>query len=424
MRLLFVVQRYGREVAGGAELHCRQFATRLAERGHQVEALTSCAIGYTHWANEYPSGDERLDGVLVHRLETIRERDTSVFGGLDRRTALSDGVRPALLQRAWMAAQGPLLPGLVPWLVGRAAGFDAVIFFTYLYYTTWAGLPAAAGRTATVLHPTAHREPQLGLSLYDFTLRLPTCYAYSTEEEAELIAERTGRVRRGGVVGIGVDLDARGDGDAFRRWAGLGERPYLLFVGRVVAEKGWRELSEWFLAYKGRRPGPLALVVVGDALDDVIDHPDIRITGFAPEQTKRDALAGAVALVQPSYFESFSMILSEAWAQAVPAVVQGRCDVLAGQARRSGGAIPYEGYAEFEAALDMLLADPDLTERLGRAGRRHVDQHYAWNAVMTRYERLVGRAGAEWRHRTAGPGHGSLDGGDRTDRVPASPTMT
>jgi glycosyltransferase involved in cell wall biosynthesis len=297
-----------------------------------------------------------------------------------------------------MAAQGPLLPGLAPWLVGQASRFDAVIFFTYLYYTTWAGLPAAAGRTATVLHPTAHREPQLALSLFDLMLRLPTRYAYSTEEEAALIAERTGRPRPGGVVGIGVDVDARGDGDRFRSAAGLGERPYLLYVGRVVAEKGWTELHDYFVAYKRRRPGPLALVVVGDALVPVDAHPDIVVTGFVPEQTKRDALAGAVALVQPSYFESFSMILCEAWAQSLPALVQGRCDVLAGQAARSGGAIPYEGYAEFEAGVDRLVADDALSARLGRAGQRYVEEHYRWEAVMARYERLLGEAAAAWRH--------------------------
>ena len=393
-----MVQRYGHEVAGGAELHCRQFATRMAARGHHVEALTSCAVGYTYWANEYPPGDDRLDGVVLHRLEVIRQRDTAVFGGLDRRTSLSGGVRPALLQRAWMSAQGPLLPGLAPWLVERAARFDAVIFFSYLYFTTWAGLPAAAGRTATVLHPTAHREPQLALSLFDRMLRLPTRYAYSTEEEAALIAERTGRPRPGGVVGIGVDLDARGDGDAFRRRQGLGERPYVLFVGRVVAEKGWSELYDYFVAYKHRRGGALSLVVVGDTLAQVVPHPDIHVTGFVPEQTKRDALAGAVALVQPSYFESFSMILTEAWAQSVPALVQGRCDVLAGQAARSGGAIAYDGYAEFEAGLDRLLADRALADRMGRAGRCYVAAHYDWEAVMARYELLVGQAAAAWRH--------------------------
>jgi glycosyltransferase involved in cell wall biosynthesis len=291
-----------------------------------------------------------------------------------------------------MTAQGPLLKDLVPWLVGQAAGFDVVVFFTYLYYTTWAGLPAAAGRSATVLHATAHREPQLSVPLFDLTLRLPTMYAYSTEEEADLIAERTGARRRGDVIGIGVDLEVSGNQLSFRASTGLQDRPYLLFVGRVVAEKGAFELLDYFRAYKRRHPGPLALVVMGDPLAELPSDPDIIVTGFVPDQVKKDAIDGTVALVQPSYFESFSMILAEVWAQGVPALVQGRCEVLAGQARRSGGAIPYEGYAEFEAALDRVLADERLGSELGGRGRRYVQDHYAWPSIASRYERLLAEA--------------------------------
>ena len=57
--LLFVIQRYGREVAGGAELLGREFATRLAARGHRVEVVTSCALSYVDWANHYPAGHGR-----------------------------------------------------------------------------------------------------------------------------------------------------------------------------------------------------------------------------------------------------------------------------------------------------------------------------------------------------------------------------
>src|ERR671932_820288 len=64
MHLLFVVQRYGPEVFGGAEDACRQFASRMAVR-HDVEVLTSCAVSYVDWANVYRPGTESLDGVTV-----------------------------------------------------------------------------------------------------------------------------------------------------------------------------------------------------------------------------------------------------------------------------------------------------------------------------------------------------------------------
>jgi glycosyltransferase involved in cell wall biosynthesis len=71
--------------------------------------------------------------------------------------------------------------------------------------------------------------------------------------------------------------------------------------------------------------------------------------------------------------------------------VQGRCDVLEGHARRSGGAIAYRGFAEFEAALDLVLADPALRQGLGEAGRRYVERRYGWDRIITRYERFLER---------------------------------
>ena len=85
------------------------------------------------------------------------------------------------------------------------------------------------------------------------------------------------------------------------------------------------------------------------------------------------------------------MALSESFAQRRPALVQGRCEVLRGQARRSGAAIPYVGFAEFECALEMLRDDPGLADRMGAAGRAYVEREYTWDVVLDRYEGLIDR---------------------------------
>ena len=389
LRILFVVQRYGEEVAGGAELCCRQFATRLADRGHRVEVATSRAQSALDWADVYPSGTTTLGGVTVHRFDGTGPRDNRAFEAKTVEVLWSGTLVPLVEQAEWRRLQGPALPDLVPWLTGRAAGFDVAVHFSYLYTPTWAGLPVTSGLVPTVLHATAHDEPAFWLPVFDDLFARPTGYVWFTEEERELLVRR-GAPRRGSVIGIGTDLDSPGDGTRFRTRFDLGDRPYLLVVGRVEAGKGSEELVEFFEAYKERNPGPLALVLVGPA-EDRRSHPDIIYTGFVDDRTRGDALAGALALAQPSFFESFSMVLTEAWAHRRPVVAQGRTDVLVGQVRRSGGGVWYSGFAEFEAAVDLLAASPETADALGRAGRRYVEEEYRWSTVLDRYEEVLRR---------------------------------
>ena len=53
LRIAFISHRYGPEVNGGAESYCRMFAERMAHY-HQVEVLTTRALDYVTWRNEYP----------------------------------------------------------------------------------------------------------------------------------------------------------------------------------------------------------------------------------------------------------------------------------------------------------------------------------------------------------------------------------
>ena len=78
MNLAVVVQRYGAEINGGAELHARYIAEHLA-RHHAVEVLTTCARDYVTWRNEWPSGTEQVNGVTVRRFPVSRERHPEDF---------------------------------------------------------------------------------------------------------------------------------------------------------------------------------------------------------------------------------------------------------------------------------------------------------------------------------------------------------
>ncbi len=97
MKLLFVVQRYGADIAGGAEQACRLFAERLASAGHEVTVVSTQARNYADWANEMPGGESELNGVRVWREPVARARPAPLFGPLYQRVA----GRPSAPLRRW-----------------------------------------------------------------------------------------------------------------------------------------------------------------------------------------------------------------------------------------------------------------------------------------------------------------------------------
>lgn len=387
MRLLYVVQRYGDDIVGGSEAACRQFAEALTASGHTVEVLTSCARSYVTWEDSYEPGTTEINGVTVHRLPVVDRRYPERFGPTDI-WLMSEKSSPLLFEHErWALLMGPEIRGLRTWLIDNTDRFDAAIFMTYLYTTATRGIPALAGRLPVVFQPTAHDEPSIRIPLFESIFRLPDSYLFFTPEEREVVRERFNIDPDGRIVGIGIEMNPPVSSvDQFRERFKLGSDPYLVYVGRLDPMKGVRQLCEFFVELKRQFPSKLKLVLAGDPLAEIPDHEDIVVTGFLEEADKHAAIAGSLALVQSSYFESFSIVLCEAWVQERPALVQGASTVLRGQAMRSAGAIPYEGYAEFEQAVLMLLDNPALADELGRNGRKYVEETYEWAHVLQGFE--------------------------------------
>jgi glycosyltransferase involved in cell wall biosynthesis len=288
-------------------------------------------------------------------------------------------------QRRWIELQGPSSAGLLA-AIG-ATDADVVAFSPYLYEPTVLGLPLV-GRRA-VFHPAAHDEPPLLLPLFADVFGAAAGLVYHARNERLLVERRFDVATTPQILlGLGVD-DGEGDPAEARAALGLGDRPYLLYVGRVDDGKGARAAAEFFAAYKRRRPGPLALVFAGPVRDAPPDVPDLVVAGPVDEPTKWGLFRGATAFLHPSAYESFGLVLMEAWLAGIPALVNGRSEVLADHCRRSGGGLWFDGYASFEAGLDRLLGDDGLRASLGAAGRRYVDERFRWPRLVARYRDFV-----------------------------------
>lgn len=392
-RVGFVVHRYHPQISGGAERHCGLVATHLAA-DWDCEIITTAADDYRTWADHYPPGFDTSGDVPVRRFRVDRPRDYAAFDRISPRVL--DHPHTDADEAEWIEAQGPACSQLVEYLGQHGAEYDLFIFFTYLYWTTVRGLPAVADRAWLV--PTAHDEKPIYLTVYDDVFRAPQAILYNTEAEMDFCRRRFAeRARVEVVVGCGVDPPSSPDEAGWQRTLQLRgiERPYVLYLGRVDPAKGCDTLVASYRSLLDADAGWPPLVLVGPVTMRVPSHPRIVAVGPVAEPTKSAALAGAALLVQPSPFESLSLVLLEAWLAERPVLVNGRCDVLRRQVIAAGGGLYYESDAELREAMLRLIARPRDGAAFGRAGRMFVESHYTWprirNAYLELYERLVRR---------------------------------
>jgi glycosyltransferase involved in cell wall biosynthesis len=412
VRIAFIVQRYGTEILGGSEYHCRLVAERLADH-HQVDVLTTCARDYITWKNEYPEGADRLRGVTIRRFANARTRDIEAFN------KYSDWIFNHAHSRSdeleWLKQQGPWSPGLIEYLERHHQIYDVLIFFTYLYAPTVMGLRVAPSKSLLV--PTAHDEPAIRLGLYQEVFGAPAGIVWNTEVERGFVSSAF-RLRTivEDVVGCGVDLPEgeattvepgtrpamaaptsreplaphlEGPANAFRRRHRMHE-PFVLYGGRIDPGKGCEELLEYFQTYI-KEGGNAALMLMGVKLMPLPEDPRVRFAGVLPDEERLHALEAASVVVVPSPYESLSLLALESFAVGTPVLANARSEVLVDHCRRSNAGLFYEDRWEFVEALKLLLRDDALRRAMGSNGKAYINRHYRWDLILSKYERMFAR---------------------------------
>jgi glycosyltransferase involved in cell wall biosynthesis len=386
MRIAFVVQRYGLEIDGGAELHCRWIAEHM-KKYCDVEVLTTRAYDYITWQNHYPEGKEEVNGIPVRRFPVIRPRDPERFGRiqnhiLENEHRVEDELR-------WLEEEGPFSPALIDHIREHAGDFDYFIFFSYRYYHSYWGISALPHKS--ILVPTAERDGIIHLSLFRNLFRMPRAFVYNSEEEKDMIqALSQNQDIPGDVVGVGTEIpDGFSPTDFIRKYGIEGD--YVVYIGRIDENKGCVQLFRYFQRFKQEESTEVKLVLIGNSKLIIPDHPDIIHLGFLPEDDKFSGLKGSLMLMMPSFYESLSMVTLEAWAMGKPVLANGRCEVLKGQCVRSNAGLYYEDYGEFKEAFRMLLNSERLRDAMGKNGERYFKNRYTWDVIEGKYLALFDR---------------------------------
>jgi glycosyltransferase involved in cell wall biosynthesis len=388
VKLGLVVPRYGVDVVGGIEHWLRLLCEHLvALKGWEVEVFTTGAVSAATWADELAPGDGTLNGVTVHRRRSVSGRDPA-SGELNLVIRRSPGVVPDSVAHRFVDLVGPVCPDVVD--AAAESDCDLVAVTPYLFW------PAVHGATRlgrrVVFHSAAHDEPELHLSIMRQVFGAVGGFAYNSYSEQALV-ERTFPVAHlpASVIGATV-VEGSGDPDTARAALGLapGER-FVLCVGRVERAKGSHVLAELWHLYRLRRPDAPRLVLLGPVHEGLDTDRDVVVAGRQPDEVKWGALQGCEFVVTPSAWESFSLVVLEAWLAGAPVVVNRRCQATMEHCLRSQGGLWFFDYADFETVADRLLADGALRERLVTNGRSYTRRVFDWKAIVDRYEALAER---------------------------------
>lgn len=383
-KILFVVQRYGLEVNGGAELHCRQLAERLKDE-YGVSVLTTCAIDYVTWKNEYKEGIEYINGVKVIRKKVDFERNQKEFNKISAK--LNNEKDNINLGIEWQKAQGPHSSELIKYLKAHKDDYNVIIFLTYLYYTTYFGLQVAPEKS--ILIPTAHDEPPIYYGIFNETFNLPRAILYSTTTERDFVNKRfKNNYIESDIVGLGVDINENTQDIDLEKTFGIKD-DFVIYVGRIDESKGCKEMFEYFLEYKKYYNNNLKLVLAGKSAMEIPKNKDIVALGFVSEEEKVSLIKKSKLLILPSKFESLSLSTLEAMYCSKPVLLNGECEVLKDHAILSNGGLYYENKWEFIETLNFMIRHPEIMKKMGKNGIKYVNKNYKWDIVIKKLEKAV-----------------------------------
>ena len=404
MKLAIVVQRYGKELIGGAESLARTIAHKLAENPRwEIDVYTTTAKDYQTWENFFSKGPSFEGKLRILRFPSIFPRYRYLFGLYKRLASyplkliansekIPNFIKKLgyLLESIWFILQGPYCPSLIRELAKNKDDYHKVFFFTYLYYPSVFGIPYLGNKAVFV--PTAHDEPPLYFSRVKDNFRMASYLLVNSEKERELVNSLApGLDLKMSVAGIGLD---RALSKINTKNQTITDKPYLLFMGRMGKGKEVDVLIQYFLAwYKKHQKNQLSLCLAGPLENNLYipNHPSIRYLGVVSEEMKIELLANSFAIVNPSPQESLSMLVLEGITAGKPVILNGKDPVLKSYAELMTSVFSYHGKEEFVSHLEYLnsLEWQKIKIESLKQSETWVNTNYSWKKIMDVYHRTV-----------------------------------
>ncbi len=363
---------------GGAETLLKQTAIHLAGMGHNIKFLTTCARNHFTWENEVPATTKEIDGIEVHFFPVDENRDMDTFIRIQQ--SICNGRKISINEESLWLKNNVNSSPLYDYIRQNKETLDYIIAGPYLFGLTYEAAKIVPEKTMLV--PCLHDEPFAYLTTFSEMFNNVKGCMFNAPAEQEL-AKRLYDIPPDKCHIVGMGLDSFEYDKNITATEHNIPAPYLLYCGRREGLKGTPLLIDYFTAFRKRTGQNIYLVFTGSGNIDIPNEmrPFVIDLGFVSEQEKHNAMAGALAFCHPSRNESFGIVLLESWLASTPALVHAGSAVLTQHCKSSNGGLWFNSYPEFEEELNLLLANNNLRQAMGAAGREYVLQNYSWQSI-------------------------------------------
>lgn len=360
---------------GGIQSYLEQFVGRLAATGqHQLTVYAPQWKGAPDYDRAAPYRIVRHPGTLMLPEPGVERRMHDLVAGED-------------IETVWFGAAAPLAL-----LASRArsAGAHRILASTHGHEVGWSMLPVAR---------TALRRIGDTTDVVTFVSRYTRgrfASAFGPYASLEHLPPGVDTDR------FHPDFAARHE---LRARYGLGQRPTVVCVSRLVPRKGQDMLIKALPDIRRRVDGAALVIVGGGPYEHTLRHlaerfdvaADVVFTGGVPGDELPAHYAMADVFAMPCRtrgagldVEGLGIVFLEASAAGVP-VVAGRSGGAPETVREgeTGRVVDGREHDEIVAAIGDILADPDQAQRMGAAGRRWVSDDWNWASHVARLSELV-----------------------------------
>lgn len=395
--IALIIPWYGDEIRGGAEQECNYLAHSLTKAGQTVEVFTTCVkdAPSDRGKNTLKPGEYHESGILVRRFPVREQRDVDSYTASNQRiynNCFSKDDEKVYFREDINS------PDMCRYIEEHKDDYRTFIFIPYMYGVTFNGSDSVAEKS--ILIPCLHDESYAYMDILIDKMNSFRGMIFHAKPEYQLAKKLYGlKTVKAAVLGEGIDTEwhTECNAEAFREKFGI-RAPFILFAGRKDSGKKADELISFYLRFREEEPGTeLKLVMLGGGSlpveiperykDDVID------LGFVSVEDKHNAFAACTIFCNPSYFESFSLVIMESWLAKRPVMVSEHCAVTTNFALETNGGLWYNNYEEFSECVKYLLGHEDVCRKMGENGSEYVLSHFTHEKIAENYLNFISELG-------------------------------